>query len=264
MSKIFDAHFHLLFKHYIAEGFDLLNQPVRMAGFAADLDDLFGGPFDSQSSPVQVGKSQLHLGITSLISVEYAFAERILHVAGIDFSGLLPIKKKIIEDTKAGRVTYLQGFKDQIEVYVTRAAALKAAHKINFLNRDDWQHKTKEEILDKLADGERYFALSIEGGHNLSDVPVRGPQMARNPELRLREIQDLPEVDFISLNLCHLSDICEQRLGGFAHGVNKMGKIAFNSEDFLPTTPILGLSQLGKKVIVQALTHATKPILIDV
>ncbi len=263
MSHIFDAHFHLLFKHYIATGFTV-TQPVRMNGVAAVLNDLFGGPFDSQSCPKQVGDSRLHLGITSLISVEYAFAERILHLAGIDFSGLLPINKDIIKNTKGGKVTYLQGFKDQIAQHLNQAALLKATYRINFLNRKDWQGKTEQEIRDALADGERYFALSIEGGHNLSDVPIRGPQMARNPEVRLREIQDDPKVDFISLNLCHLSDICEQRLGGFAHGVNKMGSVAFNSEDFSPKHPGLGLTQLGKKVIVQALTHPQKPILIDV
>jgi len=109
----------------------------------------------------------------------------------------------------------------------------------------------------------RYLALSIEGGHNLSNVPIKRGVPSNNPELQLKEIQDRNDVDIMSLNLCHLSFIPEQELSGFAQGLNKGAQFAFKSDDFIPKAG-LGITQKGKNVIRQALTHQTKPVLIDV
>ncbi|WP_205504335.1 hypothetical protein [Rufibacter psychrotolerans] len=268
MEKLFDFHFHLLFKHYI--GVDLqrgeldLNEDLKTTGVANLLNDVLGGPFDSQSSPGKVKNSALALGVTGILSVEHAFANRILQVAGVDLSGVLPLKFSIFEQTRRSQVSYYQEFKNQVDFHLKQEAELKERYGIRFLKREDWTGKTPQEIETGLAaNGTKWLAFSMEGGHNLSDVPIRKGALSRNPEVQLREIQDRTDIDFISLNLCHLSYIPEQPLGGFAQGLNKMSQLAFHSEDFMPKLG-LGLTELGKKVITQALTHAAKPILLDV
>jgi microsomal dipeptidase-like Zn-dependent dipeptidase len=269
MENLFDFHFHLLFKHLITVtkngGKFKLGENVKTTGLAQFLNDIFGGPFDSQSSPLQVSQSSLRLGVIALLSVEHAFANRVLHVFGADLSGVLPLDKDVFNRTRNGETTYYQEFKKQIDFHLTTAAELnKPPYQIEYLNRTTWANLNPDEVTAKLTVGDkRYFSFSIEGGHNLSDVPIRKTLPSRFPELKLKELQDRPDVDFISINLCHLSHIPEQPLGGFAQGLNKTSQLAFASEDFMPKTG-LGLTELGKKVIKQALTHPTKPILIDV
>ncbi|GAB3929509.1 hypothetical protein [Larkinella terrae] len=269
MEKLFDFHFHLLFKHLItvnqAGKKFALNENVRTTGLAQFLNDIFGGPFDSQASPKQVSESSLRLGVIALLSVEHAFANRVLHVFGADLSGVLPLDKDVFDRTKNGLTTYYAEFNKQIDFHLKTAAELsKPPFTIEYLNRSSWAGLTEQQITDKLTLGDkRYFSFSIEGGHNLSDVAIHQKTPSRFPELKLKELQDRADVDFISINLCHLSHIPEQTLGGFAQGLNKTSQLAFSSEDFMPKTG-LGLTELGKKVIRQALTHETKPILIDV
>jgi microsomal dipeptidase-like Zn-dependent dipeptidase len=263
-NKIFDFHFHLLFKHYLSNGTPI-NEQVKTSGLASLLNDLFGGPFNSQSSPDQVKDSQLYLGVASIISLEHAFARRILHVLGIDFSHILPLNKEIVNKTRDGKTSYYAEFQQQVKMYLDNKATLEQApYHIKYTGRKDWEGKTRQQIADTLKNDntQRYLIFSIEGGHNLSDVPIRGAALSRTPELNLKDIQDNSELDFISINLCHLSYIPEQPLGGFAQGLNKQAQIAFSSEDFMPKAG-LGLTQLGKKVIRQALLHEKRPVLID-
>ncbi len=263
-NKIFDFHFHLLFKHYLSNGTPITQQ-VKTTGLASLLNDLFGGPFNSQSSPDQVKDSQLYLGVASIISLEHAFARRILHVLGIDFSHILPLNKEIVNKTKDGKTSYYAEFQQQVKMYLDSKATLEQApYHIKYTGRKDWEGKTRQQITDILKNDnqQRYLVFSIEGGHNLSDVPIRGTALSRTPELNLKDIQDNSELDFISINLCHLSYIPEQPLGGFAQGLNKQAQIAFSSEDFMPKAG-LGLTQLGKKVVRQALLHEKRPVLID-
>lgn len=267
--KTFDFHFHLLFKHYITEGTSQ-DQNVKVKGLADILDTIFGGPFDSQASPLQVSKSSLKLGVISLVSLEHAFANRILNVQlfrriNINLSRALPMKWDLVKKVKSGQISYYDDFKAQLDDYMTASNWLKGApYNIQYLNRKDWNGMSADDIRSKLeGDGNRYFALAIEGGHNLSTVPIHGEVRSLFPELKLKELQDSVDVDFISMNLCHLSYIPEQHLGGFSQGLNKTSQIAFYSEDFFPKSG-LGLTALGKKVIRQALTHPKKPVLIDV
>ncbi|WP_142683977.1 membrane dipeptidase [Chitinophaga polysaccharea] len=263
-NKIFDFHFHLLFKHYLSNGTPITEQ-VKTTGLASLLNDLFGGPFNSQSSPDQVKDSQLYLGVASIISLEHAFARRILHVLGIDFSHILPLNKDIVNKTKDGKTSYYAEFRQQVKMYLdSRATLEQAPYHIKYTGRKDWEGQTPQQIADTLRNDnqQRYLIFSIEGGHNLSDVPIRGSALSRTPELNLKDIQDNSEMDFISINLCHLSYIPEQPLGGFAQGLNKQAQIAFSSEDFMPKAG-LGLTQLGKKVVRQALLHEKRPVLID-
>lgn len=263
-NKIFDFHFHLLFKHYLSNGTPITEQ-VKTTGLASLLNDLFGGPFNSQSSPDQVKDSQLYLGVASIISLEHAFARRILHVLGIDFSHILPLNKDIVNKTKDGKTSYYAEFQQQVKMYLDSKATLEQApYHIKYTGRKDWEGHTPQQIADALRNDnqQRYLVFSIEGGHNLSDVPIRGSALSRTPELNLKDIQDNSELDFISINLCHLSYIPEQPLGGFAQGLNKQAQIAFSSEDFMPKSG-LGLTQLGKKVVRQALLHEKRPVLID-
>lgn len=263
-NKIFDFHFHLLFKHYLSNGTPITEQ-VKTTGLASLLNDLFGGPFNSQSSPDQVKDSQLYLGVASIISLEHAFARRILHVLGIDFSHILPLNKEIVNKTKDGKTSYYAEFQQQVKMYLDSKATLEQApYHIKYTGRKDWDGRTPQQIADVLRNDnqQRYLIFSIEGGHNLSDVPIRGSALSRTPELNLKDIQDNSELDFISINLCHLSYIPEQPLGGFAQGLNKQAQIAFSSEDFMPKAG-LGLTQLGKKVVRQALLHEKRPVLID-
>ena len=262
---IFDFHYHLLFKHYIHNRPEPpLGENIKTTGFAHLLNGLFGGPFDSQSSPTMVGRSSLKIGVVAILSLEHAFANQVLHILGINFSGTLPLDEALFKKTRDGSTTYYDEFKKQVNHYVTNQAALtQAPFNINFLNRDDWTGKTVSQIEEALnADSKKYMAFSIEGGHNLSNVPIRKGR-SLSPELQLKDIQDNFPLDFISMNLCHLSSIPEQPLGGFAQGVNKMSQIAFKSNDFMPKTEF-GITELGKKVIRQAYTHPEKPILIDV
>jgi microsomal dipeptidase-like Zn-dependent dipeptidase len=268
MGRIFDLHFHLLLKHYLGQhpnGQDLgLDDKLQTKGVTKVINDVLGGAFDSQSSPHQVGQSQLYLGVSAILSLEHAFANRVLQVLGHDLSRLLPIKQQLFRQIKAGELTYYQEFINQTNQHLQQAADLAARYHIEFLHRAHWQGKTREEISQALTTGtKRYLAFSIEGGHNLSDVPIRQETLSRNPEQRLKAIQDRTDVDFLYLSLCHLSFIPEQPLGGFAQGVNKLSRVAFSSEDFMPKNG-LGLTEAGKKVIRQALTHKARPILIDV
>lgn len=266
--KTFDFHFHLLFKHYITEGTSQ-QKNVKVKGLADILDTIFGGPFDSQSSPLQVSESSLRLGVVSLVSLEHAFANRILNLEllgiDIDLSHVLPMKWGLVEKVKKGEISYFDDFKAQLDDYKTSLNWLQdAPYNIRYLNRRDWKGKKPDEIRSKLeVEGERHFAFSIEGGHNLSTVPIHGDVRSLFPELKLKELQDSNDFDFISINLCHLSYIPEQHLGGFCQGLNNLSQIAFSSEDFTPKSGI-GLTALGKKVIRQALTHPEKPVLIDV
>lgn len=267
-SKIFDFHFHLLFKHYL-NGKLAIDQPFATNGLIKVLNDIFGGPFDSQASPNMVANSQLYLGVCSVISLEHAFANRILHVLGLDLSPLLPINKDLVTATKNGETTYFREFSKQTKYYLDNAPALDSTFNIVYIGRNTFKDKTADEIKTILTKGDkRYLAFAMEGGHNLSDVPILGGSgMSLTPDLNLKAIQDGKDVfegiDFMSMNLCHLSFIREQPLGGFCQGLNKQAQIAFSSEDFAPKKG-LGLTASGKAVIRQALTHATRPIVIDV
>lgn len=268
---IFDFHFHLLFKHYLSQELPI-DESFVTNGMAKVLNDVFGGPFDSQSSPKQIKNSRLRLGVTSLLSLEHAFANRMLHILDGNFESFLSFNKELFVNTRNGNTTYFAEFTNQVKFYKERKEQLKALG-IEFTGRHDYKDKTKEDVLKdmktKEGNGKKVCQLvfSIEGGHNLSDVPIRGKLVSRTPEFNLQFIQDrkgeFSDIDFISINLCHLSYIPEQPLGGFAQGLNKVMQIAFSSEDFMPKTG-LGLTQLGKKVIRQALTHPERPLLIDV
>src|SRR5262245_14133215 len=79
MEKIFDFHFHLLFKHYVTDKKKFkANEDVTTSGIGKILNDALGGPFDSQSSPRQISNSHVSLGVISILALEHAFANRIL------------------------------------------------------------------------------------------------------------------------------------------------------------------------------------------
>jgi len=269
MEKVFDAHFHLLFKHYLSINFTI-EENIRLKGMGQVLDEIFGGPFDSQSSPELISRSPLRVGICSLLALEHAFANRILTVKGINIGKLiLPLDWKKVENIKNSKTTYYDDFLDQLHFYIQSKVTLaKEPFHIHFTGRGDAWHKTlnTEATYQKLLaeNTKRYLVLSIEGGHNLSNVFIKSKTLeSQNPELQLKALQEREDADFISINLCHLSDISEQRLGGFSQGLNKSAQIAFFSEDFFPKVEF-GLTERGKKVIRQALLHKERPILIDV
>lgn len=264
-NHFFDSHFHLLFKHFISTNKNIQSN-IKVDGLAQTLDELFGGPFDSQASPLQVSQSTLKVGITGLISMEHAFANRILQFGLFNLSSILPLDKQLVKDTKAGNRTYYDELNHQIQFYLDSTNTLsQAPYYIQYLTRDSdvWANLNQAEIEQILSSGQtRYLAFSMEGGHNLSNALIRKGNSSE-PEKQLAQIQNRPDIDFLSFNLAHLSYIPEQNLGGFAQGLNKAAKIAFKSDDFLPQNT-LGLTSLGKKVLFQALSHPTKPILVDV
>jgi microsomal dipeptidase-like Zn-dependent dipeptidase len=261
MEKVFDFHFHLLFKHYVTKGFDK-KRNVETSRIAKILNDLLGGPFDSQSSPKQLSEIKSFLGVVSILSLEHAFANRISRLAST-----LPFNWEYVNKVKHGRTDYYSDFNIQVAEYLQDLAWLKEEpYNIEYLKRDDskWKGQSVEQISKTLSQGDkRYLAFSIEGGHNLSNVPIRQGIPSRYPEMQMKAIQERGDIDFLSMNLCHLSYIPEQTLGGFSQGVNKLSSLAFASEDFCPKAT-LGLSELGKKVVRQALTHPEKAILIDI
>jgi hypothetical protein len=268
MNKVFDGHFHLLFKHYIGSN-DNINENIRLTGLGQTLDEVFGGPFDSQSSPELISRSPLYVGVCSLLAMEHAFANRILKVLGIPIGKkILPLDWKKVDRIRNKETSYFEDFMDQLNFHQAHRIVLgKAPYHIQFTGRQDTWHQaldlksTYQKLLSE--NKKRYFVLSIEGGHNLSNTPIKGDAISRNPELQMETLQALPEWDFMSINLCHLSDIPEQSLGGFCQGLNKSSQVAFRSEDFFPKSD-LGLTHLGKKVIDQCLLHPQRPVLIDI
>ncbi len=263
---IFDFHYHLLFKHYVSKNQALrLNENVQVRGIPKLFNQVFGEPFSSQSSPALVSKSQLQIGVIGLLAVEHAFANRVMHILDIDMSNGLPIDWNLFDRIKKGQTNYYDEFKNQVSFYGKFQNELeREPYNIFYLNRGDFTAVPASKIEQMLqTPGKRYMCFSIEGGHNLSNVPIRQGVKSETPEAQLKEIQENSTLDFISINLCHLSEIPEQHLGTFAQGMTSAAKLAFSSEDFMPKTGF-GLSELGKKVIKQALTHAERPILIDV
>lgn len=263
----FDFHFHLLFKHAIAQDGISVSDNIEVKGLANILNAIFGGPFESQSSPKMVMQSQLYFGVIATLSLEHAFIRRMFSFPGFKLEKALPLNNKLIREIRDGKTTYNKIFNDQLD-FTVKSITDNAAWNINLINRSADTTAAQSALETALADpavykGTRWFALSIEGGHNLSEVLVRGTDIHQTPEATLKSLQDRDDVDFISINLCHLSYIPELHLGTFAQGLNKTAQIAFNSEDFHPTVG-LGLTPLGRKVIRQALTHEKKPVLIDV
>jgi microsomal dipeptidase-like Zn-dependent dipeptidase len=268
MNKVFDGHFHLLFKHFIGTNNDM-GENMRLTGLGQSLDEIFGGTFDSQSSPELVSRSPLYVGVCSILAMEHAFANRVLVKFGIPIGKKnLPLNWNKVEKIKNSETTYYDDFLDQLNFYTTHRANLgKAPFHIHFTGRQDSWHQALglKALYEKLLgeNKKRYLVMSIEGGHNLSNVPIKGTARSLNPEMQMEALQALPDWDFMSLNLCHLSDIPEQSLGGFCQGLNKSAQVAFRSDDFFPKSD-LGLTYLGKKVIDQCLLHPEKPVLIDI
>lgn len=263
MENFFDFHYHLLFKHYISKKRPL-TEDIRLTGFVNTLNDIMGGAFESQSSPQQVKNSGLKIGVISILAMEHAFANRIFNKFGFDLAKELKLDQQIIKATREGETSYYQEFKNQVNYYIGNAKQLLTDFNIHFVSRKDFEGKTFDQVREALKEHNgKTMLFSIEGGHNLSNVPIRKGIPSPNPELQLKEIQDSSLLDYISLNLCHLSEIPEQSMGGFAQGINSTAAIAFSSEDFMPKAGF-GLTEKGKKVIKQALTHPERPILIDV
>lgn len=275
----FDFHFHLLFKHAISGGRDV-NKNIEVEGFADLLDTAFGGPFESQSSPQMVLNSPLKFGLVAILSVEHAFVKRMLRIPGFRLEKALPLDPQMVQKIKNSEVSYHQLFQEQVDFTIKTIDQFAKNWDMLLLNRTKdkgepgvWDairqraHNNMEEAIRQREkyDGTRWFALSIEGGHNLSEVPIRNNLglIHQTPEETLKRLQDRDDVDFMAMNLSHLSRIPEMPLSGFAQGLNKSAQKAFHSPDFHPATES-GLTLLGKKVIKQALTHPTKPMLIDV
>lgn len=264
MSRIFDCHFHFLLKHAISRDV-AIDENIKATAFTSFVDTLMGGPLASQSSPEQIKNSPVYLGVAALLCIEHAYANRLLQLGPFDLSKGAPLDRELVDKIRDGKVTYFDEFKRQVKYYTDHRDLLSNNYGVQFLARSDWKGKTLDEIIDALQSGDkRYITFSIEGGHNLSNVLIHRPGLeSRNPELQLEELQHNSDLDFFSLNLCHLSYIPEQHLGGFAQGANSLSQKVFESEDFTPKWG-LGLTEKGKKVIRQALLEPDKPILIDV
>jgi hypothetical protein len=184
MSKIFDFHFHLLFKHILTKGFDLKDNIV-LHGVAGDIDRLVGGCFESQASPSQVKNSDLRFGVAAIIALEHAFANRMLDVFGIDLARKFPLNEQLINDTRDGKTSYIDEFIKQLNFHLDNEDRLKNEFNLYFIKREQWQGKTPAELIAELENsGKKYIAFSIEGGHNLSEVPIHGDQVCTSPELK--------------------------------------------------------------------------------
>ncbi|WP_132054635.1 amidohydrolase family protein [Pseudocnuella soli] len=281
----FDFHFHLLFKHAISGDTDAnehtdVNQNIDVKGFADLLDSAFGGPFESQASPQMVLQSPLKFGLIAILSVEHAFVKRMMRIPGFRLEKALPLDPKMVQQIKNSEVSYHELFQKQVTFTRDTIQTHGKDWDMLLLNRSkDRDEPGVWEAIRKRANanmqdaikhqqnykGSRWFALSIEGGHNLSEVPIRNQQglIHQTPEETLKKLQDREDVDFLAINLSHLSRIPEMQLSGFAQGLNMSAQKAFRSPDFHPAAEC-GLTFLGKKLVRQALTHPVKPILIDV
>ena len=128
MEKIFDFHYHLLFKHYISKKRPL-TEDIRLAGFVKTLNDIMGGAFESQSSPQQIKNSGLKIGVISILAMEHAFANRIFNKFGFDLAEELKLNPEIITATKEGKTSYYQEFKNQVNYYIANAKPITPRHK---------------------------------------------------------------------------------------------------------------------------------------
>ena len=235
----FDFHFHLLTKHAISKQADL-NKPIEVDGFVMKaLNEMIGGSFESQASPAQVLDSQLYFGINAINAVELAFVQDIHKLLGIiNIEEGLPLNREMVRQIKEGLTSYYNLFNEQV-AFTLSALTNNAGWKIHLIKRGD--EAARKAIEAALSDPEnfaqaknRWFALSIEGGHNLVETLINSGQRHMTAELTLKRIQDREDVDIISMNLCHLTDIPELRLGGFAQGLNRKAHGLFRSDDFIP------------------------------
>ena len=261
MKNIFDFHFHLLFKHFISaqsSGEKLsLDKEFKTKGVMSLIDEFMGNAFDGQSSPALIKKSDIKYGVTALLAMEYAFAENISGFLRSFSNSQLPINWKLIDRVRDKKTSYFELLKEEIQYYSTHMSALNSNYNIQFLNR-----KNNAKInLD--AAGTIYLAFSVEGAHNFSDVAIRSENANTQPWNCYQEIQDdQNNIDIFSINLCHLSEIPEQTMGGFAQGLNSTAQMAFKSADFIPKTGF-GLSEKAKEFIKAVFTHKY-PSIIDI
>jgi microsomal dipeptidase-like Zn-dependent dipeptidase len=262
MQKIFDSHLHLLTKHAISDGVPI-SELIEARKFMKFIDELLGGLLKSQASPPQVNKSAVKLGIITFITLEHAYANRMFQVLGVDLSVYLPINQELVAATRDGLTTYFSEFIKHMDYHKQSETELNTQYNIHYLYRKDYTGKSEDEIFELLQQSTQHlFATSIEGGHNLSDVPIRRSTKSTGAWKRLQWLQESASFDFISINLCHLSYIPEQPLGGTAQGVPIFGQLVFPSEDFKPRD-VTGLTEEGKEVIRQAQVNFSKPVLID-
>lgn len=261
MKNIFDFHFHLLFKHFISAQSDgeklPLSKEFKTKGVMSLIDEFMGNAFDGQSSPALIKKSDIKYGVTALLAMEYAFAENISGFLRSFNNSKLPINWKLIDRVRDKKTTYFNLLKEEIEYYSTNMPTLNDTYNIQFLNRKNGGKVN----LD--ASGTTFLAFSVEGAHNFSDAIIRTTNTDTNPWNCYCEIQDdKKNIDIFSINLCHLSEIPEQTMGGFAQGLNATAQMAFKSADFIPKTGF-GLSSKAKEFIKTVYTHQY-PSLIDI
>ena len=285
----FDSHFHMLTKHLLTGNTDsrALSKLIAPPSLSGDLIDwLSGDAFQSQSAPDQIQNSNMIGGIVAILAPEFAYVsgleEKYWEKLGVDAKYFGPIARR--------ETTYLKEFIKELRVYQD----LKNTSYTNFtfLNRNTTAAEKKRIIgsLESLSDlshsflkglenptkTERFFAYSMEGGHNLSNVLIsQHTLLSKAPQAFLKKIQDgakvevegaaefdFSTIDLFSLNICHLSYIPEQHLGVHAQGVTKTAQKVFGSPLFYPSVG-KGLSELGCKVVRHALTHEKRPTLID-
>lgn len=261
MKNTFDFHFHLLFKHFIStqkNGQKLpLDKDFKTKGVMAALDELMGNAFDSQASPAMVKKSALKCGVTSLLAMEYAFAENISGMIRGFSNENLPINWAFIDKVKNRQTTYFDLFKNEIAYYASNEKILDESFNIRFLNRK----KAAGSVMNDSS--KTYLAFSAEGAHNFSEAKIRTPNAVTDPSAAYRKIQDdSKNIDLFSVNLTHLSEIPEQPMAGFAQGLTSTAQMAFRSKDFTPKTGF-GLTEKAK-IFIKTLYSHKFPTLIDI
>ena len=79
-----------------------------------------GGPFDSQAAPSQIVNENcdLTLGVANILSMEHAFANRILHIMNLDLSGTLPVDQDLVNRTKNGLTSYFDEYQEQVAFHL--------------------------------------------------------------------------------------------------------------------------------------------------
>lgn len=130
----FDFHFHLLFKHAVSGGRDV-NKDIDVKGFADLLDKVFGGPFESQSSPQMVLRSPLKFGVISLLAIEHAFVRKMLKLPGFRLDKALPIDQEMIKQIRDSKMCYHQLFQDQLKFTLETMANHSKQWNMHLLNR---------------------------------------------------------------------------------------------------------------------------------
>lgn len=266
-QKIFDFHFHLLFKSFVKKyeqhyptqrSVEDLKDEFDVDHFLWDkVDQWFLHFLDSQSSYKQITKGNVCSGFVAIAPIEQMFASK-KGIGGKLLNDQVvtnPMDPDYLEAVRNGEISYYQLFLRELNAY----KKLFDAGAIGLHSRSPKYKKNKSQFV---------FAMGMEGGHSLIRSKIGRPgveddlpqgdldhlmrDFQQNPLLPMDESLDHLQkamwaegMDLRYLVLTHLSHIPGQQTANHAYGAKFL-----KSELKYPVG--MGLTEEGKRVIEAA------------